>query len=314
MTVAEKLKIIQNLSSLTQETLAKKLGVSFVTLNNWINEKSKPRRKAEENINCLYSELTGQKEIPEDPLKAKRQIISDKSKKYKNILKEIVKNPDIYDQFVLSLTYHTNKIEGSTLTEDETKAILFDNIALPNKDIIEQLEVKNHQTTWQYLLNYFLKNTFKIDETLILKLHSILMNSIKSDAGFYRKHAVRIVGAYVPTANYLKVPRLMKQLIKDINYSRKDIISHVVVIHSRFEQIHPFSDGNGRIGRLIIQAMLLRKNLSPAIIKQKKKRVYDSYLRKSQLKEDFMPLESFICDAILEGFKILERTGPKSGI
>lgn len=307
MTVAERLNIIQNLSGLTQEKLAKKLGVSFVTINCWINNKSKPHRKAEENINSLYFQLTDQKEIFKDPLKAKKQIVTDKSKIHKNILKEIIKNPDIYDNFLLSLTYHTNKIEGSTLTQNETKAILFDNIALPNKDIIEQLEVKNHQTAWQYLLNYLSKDSPKINESLILKLHSILMNSIKGSAGFYRKHAVRIAGTYVPTANYLKVPELMKQVVRDINCPHKDVIRHISDIHSRFEQIHPFSDGNGRIGRLIMQAMLLLSNLPPAIVKQKKKQSYNFCLRRSQLKKDFMPLENFICDAVLEGLKILER-------
>ena len=307
MKISERLSIIQDLSGLTQEKLAKKLGVSFVTLNSWINGKSKPRRKAEENINNLYFKFTGQKEIFKDPLKAKKQIIFDKSKKYKNILKEIIKNSDIYDCFLLALTYHTNKIEGSTLTENETKAILFDNIALPNKDMTEQLEVKNHQAAWQYLLNELSKKSFKINKALILRLHGILMNGIKSDAGFYRKHAVRIAGAYVPTTNYLKVPELMRRVVKDISRSHKDIIAHIANIHSRFEQIHPFSDGNGRIGRLVIQAMLLSNNLPPAVIKRKKKQPYNSCLRKSQLKKDFMPLENFICDAVFEGFKILQR-------
>lgn len=307
MTVTEKLKIIQNLSGLTQEKLAKKLGVSFAAFNSWINAKSKPRRKAEQNIDNLYSKYTGQKSIPADPLIARKRIIAHKSQRHRNVLREIMKSPDIYDQFMLSLTYHTNKIEGSTLTEDETRAILFDNVALPNKDIIEQLEVKNHQAAWRYLLNYLAGSSPKINEELILKLHSILMNGIRDDAGSYRKHRVRIVGAYVPTANPLKVPRLMKKTVKDINRRRKDIIAHIAKTHSQFEQVHPFSDGNGRIGRLIIQAMLLLKNLPPGIIKQEKKRLYNSYLRKAQLKKDFVPLESFICDAVFEGFKILER-------
>lgn len=305
MTIKEKLQIIKNLSGFTQEKLAKKLEVSFATLNSWINEKSKPRRNAEKNINNLYFKYTGKKIIPQDPLTAKKQIILAKSKKYKNILKKIIKNPDIYDQLMLSLTYHTNRLEGSTLTENETRAILFDNIALSNKSMVEQLEVKNHQAALCYLLKYLLSPSLKIDEKLILKLHSILMNGIKDDAGFYRKHSVRIVGAYVPTANYLKVPQLMEELTKDINRQHKDVIAHVANIHSRFEKIHPFSDGNGRIGRLIIQAMLLRKKLPPAIIKQGKKRFYNNYLKKSQIKEDFLPLENFICDTILESFKIL---------
>ncbi len=309
MTIAEKLRIIQSISGLTQEELSKKLGVSFVTFNSWINQRSKPRRKAEENINNLYFKYTGQKTIPDNPLSAKKQMILKKSKEHKNILKEIVKNPDIYDQFMLSFTYHTNRIEGSTLTEDETRAILFDNIALPNKDIIEQLEVKNHQAAWRYLLDYLIRPSVIISEDLILKLHSILMNGIRDSAGFYRKHPVRIVGTHIPTANYLKVPELMKKIVKNINRRKqnKDIISHVAKIHSLFEQIHPFSDGNGRIGRLIMQGMLLLENSPPAIIRQNKKRLYNSCLKKSQLKKDFILLEDFICDSVLEGFKILER-------
>ncbi len=307
MTIKDKLIIIKNLSGLTQEKLARKLGVSFATLNSWINGKSKPRRKAEENINKLYFTYTGQKDIPEDPLKAKKQIILNKSKKHRNILKEIVKNTDIHDQFLLSLTYHSNKIEGSTLTEDETRAVMFDNVALPNKDIIEQLEVKNHQAALQYLLKYLSSTSFKIDEAFILKLHNILMNGIKNDAGSYRNHGVRIVGTYVPTANYLKVPRLMKEIVKDINRKNTDIIAQVANIHSRFEQVHPFSDGNGRIGRLLIHAMLLKNNLPPAVIKQEKKRFYNDCLRRAQFNEDFIPLENFLCDSVIEGFKILER-------
>ena len=307
MTIKDRLKIIQNISGMTQDELAKKFGVSFVTLNSWINGKSKPRAQGENSIDKLYFEYTGHKNILEDPLKAKKQIILDKSKKYKNILKEITQNSDIYDQFLLSLTYHSNKIEGSTLTEAETKAIMFDNVALSNKDIIEQLEVKNHQTSLQYLLEYLSSVSPKIDEALILKLHSILMNGVKSDAGSYRKHNVRIVGTFVPTANYLKVPEMMKQISKDINNKKSDVVAHIAEMHSRFEQIHPFSDGNGRTGRLLMHAMLLENQLPPAVVRQEKKRLYNHCLKRAQMKQDFIPLQDFLCDSIIQGFKILER-------
>jgi len=133
------------------------------------------------------------------------------------------------------------------------------------------------------------------------------MNSIRTDAGQYRLHGNRIVGANVPTANYLKVPTLMKQIAKELNYHGKGIIPHIAKIHSWFEQVHPFADGNGRTGRLLMNAMLLKNNLPPAIVKQEKKRIYNSCLRKAQLEEDFLPLEKFLYGAILEGFKILER-------
>ncbi len=72
-----------------------------------------------------------------------------------------------------------------------------------------------------------------------------------SDAGRYRNHGVRILGVHVPTANYLKIPVLMPELVRNINRPVKDVIAHTSLIHSRFEQIHPFADGNGRIGQII---------------------------------------------------------------
>lgn len=308
MTISQKLKVIQKLSGLSQEKMAQKFGVSFATLNSWINAKSIPRKKAQEQIKELYLDYTGQKKIPPGELAAKKQLVGDKSKAYPDVLKRILENPDIYDQFILSLTYHTNRIEGSTLTEDETSAILFRDVVLPDKNLIEHLEVKNHQTALQYLFNHMASGSGRLDQGLVLSLHRMLMNSIRPDAGAYRQHSVRIVGADVPTANYVKVPRLMAELVEEINAPVKDIVSHIAGIHSRFEQIHPFSDGNGRIGRLLVHAMALRKNLPPAIILQGKKRFYYTYLNKAQQTQnrDLVLLEDFFCDALLEGYRLLD--------
>jgi len=156
------------------------------------------------------------------------------------------------------------------------------------------------------LFNELVKGN-KIEEKLILKLHEILLKGIRDDAGLYRRHRVRIVGSNAPTANYLKVPSLMADLILEINKQPKDIISHITYIHSRFEAIHPFSDGNGRVGRLIMSAMLILHNFPPAIVKAKEKKFYLSYLRKSQLNNDFFDLENFICDSVLNSYQILEN-------
>lgn len=306
MNIQEKLKFIQNISKLSQTELANKIGVSFPAFNNWWTGKAIPRKKKEIIIDELYKEYTGQKIISDTELEAKKEIIFEHVKKYVNILETIFFNKDIYDQFLLSLTYNSNKIEGSTLSENETYSIMFDNVALPNKSLIEQLEVKNHQTALEFLFNN-LRQKNQINENLILKLHSILMNGIKSDAGYYRNHAVRILGSYIPTANYLKIPELIKNLEKEFINKDKDIISQSTIIHSKFEQIHPFSDGNGRIGRLILIAMLLTENIAPAIIYQEKKQFYYLYLSKSQLKEEYSQLENFICDSILKSYDIIFR-------
>jgi Fic family protein len=310
METKQKLEIIQKMLGLTQTKLAERFGVSFPTFNSWKSGKSTPRPKAQTAIDELFLEVTGQKIIPEDALTAKKQALSQKSKEHKNVMAEILDNPDIRDQFILKLTYHSNKIEGSTLSEPDTAAILFDNAALPDKTLTEQLEVKNHQSALNYLFDHLSKKE-KIDEKLVLKLHSILMNSILPDAGGFRNHPVRITGVNLPTANHVSVPKLTSELMQTLDNNEKDVIASSAHIHSKFEQIHPFSDGNGRVGRLLMNAMLLEANFAPAVIQEKQKRLYYTYLYKAQAKKDESQLENFVCDSIVYGFEILERKDTK---
>jgi len=305
MTIQEKLQLIHKISGLTQEKLARKFNVSFPTLNSWINGRSEPHKQSAEKIDQIYKEYTGQNIIPPDLLEAKKQILDNKKQNHKNILAMILKRPDLNDAFSLALTYNTNSIEGSTLTENETADILFHNKALPNKTLIEQLEAKNHQTALQYLFRY-LKQKKIIDEELILKLHSILMNGIRDDAGFYRRHSVRIVGANVPTANFLKVPELMSNFSKTLTRKWKDSITMIAADHAAFEKIHPFSDGNGRIGRLILAAILIKNDFPPAIIKQEEKNRYYICLKKAQTSDDTSLLEDLLCDAVIESYALID--------
>ena len=306
MKIHQKLKIIQKATGKTQSQIAQEIGVSFATFNSWINQKSNPRIKMQNKINEMYLEVTGQKTIPDEIINAKKELLKIKSLKYKNLIEMIIKNPDIQNEIILKLTYHTNKIEGSTLSEAETASIIFDNVSIPNKTLIEQLEAKNHQTALIKMFDFISQNK-KLDEDFILKIHSILMNGIIPNAGSYRNHAVRIVGANVPTANYVSIPNLISKLITKINSKDEDVISLSSRVHSEFEQIHPFSDGNGRVGRILLSAMLLKKNYAPAIIKQEEKQLYYTYLNKSQTKDDYTQLEDLICESIFLGFDIIER-------
>ena len=306
MTTVQKLQMLQRISGLTQTELAQQLGVSFVSFNRWITGKAAPRRKAEQRIDALYRAFAGLTIIPEEALAAKKAIVMRKARTKRNVLRTILNHPDIRDQFVLVLTYTSNSIEGSTLTEAETAAVLFQNAALPDKTLTEQLEAKNHQTALLYVFFHLLKKK-PLDEDFILRLHGMLMNGIHADAGSYRRHGVRIVGADVPTANYLKVPELVEKLTKKVRVRRTDAIEHVATVHAEFEKIHPFSDGNGRIGRLLMHAMLLRSNLPPAVIRPEKKRLYYACLNTAQKKGDTTLLQDFICDGVLEGWEIVER-------
>lgn len=301
----KKLKIIQKISGLTQERLADKIGVSFATINSWINNKSTPRKSHLDDIDNLYYEYTGQKRPPESDLQAKKDIVQKKSATV-NVLEKIVDNPDLYDSFIVKLTYNSNSIEGNTLTEPETAAVIFDNAKIKDKNLIEMIEAKNHRAALDFMFS-FIKDGKKIDEDFILDVHNKIMNSIRSDAGIYRNIPVRIAGSNVPTANPLSVPDKMKEIVKKINKTNKDIFDHVTNIHAEFEQIHPFSDGNGRVGRILMNSMLLKKNLPPAIIDQNEKHIYYKALNRSQIKSDTAHLEDLIVDSTIEGLKLLLR-------
>jgi Fic family protein len=131
------------------------------------------------------------------------------------------------------------------------------------------------------------------------------MNGLQDDAGRYRRHGVRIVGSDIVTANHLSVPRLMEQLCRDLPPPGRDLIRHAAAIHARFEQIHPFSDGNGRAGRLLLHAMLLQEHLPPVIIRPQRKRLYYRALSEAQKGGGTARLEGLLCTGILEGLRLV---------
>lgn len=306
MTIQEKLRAIQKATDLSQTKLAERLDVSFVTFNSWWNGKSVPRPRTQTAIEGLYLETTGQKAVPLEALAEKKRILTEKSKECPSVIQTILDSPDIRDRFILKLTYNSNRIEGSTLTEPDTAAVIFDNIALPNRSLTEQLEAKNHQTAINFLFDHIAQNG-SLNEEFVLKLHSILMNGIRPDAGTYRTHGVRILGVSLPTANFLKIKELIPGVLTEITKQDGDPIAPAARVHACFEQIHPFSDGNGRVGRLLMNAMLLKRNFAPAIIRQERKRIYYAALYRAQTTEDQSRLEDFLSDAVLEGFLIFER-------
>lgn len=306
MAYLRQLKALQKATGKTQTELAHLLGVSFPTLNSWVNKKSEPREKAREKIDLLYQKHFGVAEIDTSEVHKKWDRVKDLQKKFPNPLELITSRKDLYDSFVLELTYHTNSIEGSTLNEPEVKAVIFDNAVIPDKTAVEHQEAKNHQAALGYLFQELEKGKRNVTEDDIKKLHSIIMNGIWPNAGQYRNHAVRIAGSNVVTANPVKVPSLMISLIKNLNKKPKYTLAHLAKTHAQFEQIHPFSDGNGRVGRLLLAFLALRDNLPPVLIKRDKKQAYYAYLERAQTRNLYAFLESFVSDGILESYKLLE--------
>lgn len=299
------LESIIKASGWSQEQLAYNLSVSFATLNSWINERSQPRKKALLKIEKLYLDTVGADSVSIDVLNyAKLTAL-----KLRSNPKVIAENKDLLDTLTLYLTYHTNTIEGSSMTLADVEDVIFDHKVLFNRSAIEQAEARNHQAALNWLLDQLIAKgkNFEINEELILGIHLRLMNGIISDAGQYRNHTVRIMGSHVTLANYVKIPELVIKLTADIKDSQDDEVSTMAQTHARFEQIHPFSDGNGRTGRLVMLAQALKAGLVPPLVIKERKYAYYKYLELAQIKGDYMPLELFVSESMMFTNKLLKK-------
>jgi len=308
MTTSQKLHQIQKYSNKTQEELARDLGVSFPTLNSWINGKSQPRIKAAEKINSLYLEYLGDTSIGMNALERKNKILRQLKQKFSDPFALIMSRKDLYDEFLLYLTYHTNSIEGSTFNEPDVKAVLFDDVTIPNKSVREHQEAKNHQSALGFVMRWIRDQDSIVDEKLIKHIHQILMNGIMHNAGSYRNHRIRIAGVNVPTSNHLSISNHMNEFIKTFNELQKNSfnqVEHIAKTHAQFEKIHPFSDGNGRVGRLLIQILAFKYKMAPVLIRKEKKQAYYTYLEEAQIRSNNIPLTSFIFDGLFEGYKLV---------
>jgi Fic family protein len=295
MRYKDQLETILHASEWSQERLAVQLGVSFPTLNAWINGRAVPRAKAQAKIAELYASTIGDLDITDEELEAAKKA----ALTYRMTAQELINNKALLDKLTLHLTYHTNTIEGSTMTLADVKDVLFDNKVLSNRTAIEQLEARNHQTALYWLLDELVVRDkgFSITEDLILGIHLRLMNSIVSDAGQYRKHSVRIMGVHVPLANWQKAPELVTQFVNGLQ-STNNLVERLARSHAIFEKIHPFSDGNGRTGRLLLLALALHAGYAPPLVVKERKRAYYKYLEIAQVREKYTPLEFFMAESI----------------
>ncbi len=311
MTITRQLQQIQKYSGKTQEELARDLGVSFPTLNSWINGKSQPRTEATQRINSLYIEIFGDTSIERYELDEKVEKLKQLQQQFPEPFLLLMSRNDLYDNLLLSLTYHTNSIEGSTFTEPDVKAVLFDDVTIPNKSVREHQEAKNHQGALGFVMRRIRDGDTSIDEECIKHIHQILLNGIMHTAGVYRNHSVRIAGVHVPTSNHLSIETHMAECIASFNRLEKhpqNQVEQIAQTHARFEQIHPFSDGNGRVGRLLMLILTFKYHLAPVLIKKERKQAYYTYLEAAQTKSNISPLTSFVIDALFEGYKLLSTS------
>jgi Fic family protein/DNA-binding XRE family transcriptional regulator len=304
MNYAKQLAAILKAADWSQEQLARELHVSFPTLNAWINERSNPRKNALLDIERLYLTIVGADFIAEDEL----NVTKGAALELHTSVKKLAENRETLDKLALYLTYHTNTIEGSTMTLSDVEKVLFEHKVLSNRTAVEQAEARNHQAALIWVLDRLVKDGSKLilDEDFILGIHLRLMNGIMSDAGTYRKHSVRIMGTHVPLANWQKVPDLIVQLVGELGDASGNIVDNLAKTHAVFEKIHPFSDGNGRTGRLLLFAQALKVGLTPPLVTKERKFAYYKYLELAQTKGNYKPLELFIAQSMLFCHELLK--------
>ncbi len=211
------------------------------------------------------------------------------------------------ERFQVEMTYNSNGIEGNTLTLKETYWVIQQGITVKGKSLKDHLEAKNHKEALDYLYELIEQgSTHTISEHLIRSLHSLVIQNIDSSiAGQYRKVDVFITGTDHVPPSALEVPQKMQELVvwAQENYKRMPIVDFATLFHHKFVHIHPFQDGNGRVGRLLMNVFLMQHGFPIAIIQKNDRQKYYRVLAEADYGR-YEPLVTFVAQAVLRSLNI----------
>ena len=288
----DKLNKILEETGISRSELARRLEVSYKTMYRWLDKGVKPHISQSRDINQLFKEYVDL-----------RSVILDLRNKYKNPI-EVFKNDEaVRQKFFIEMTYNSNAIEGSRMTIKETEQI-FEGKIVKGREMFEVLEVINHKNALFYLLES-IKSNFKISKEYILKLHEIIMYDFNNKLpGKYRTGHVNLTNTEVVLPSPKDVPLRIGKFLKNVNNYGKDPIGKIAKDHYEFEAIHPFFDGNGRVGRLLMLTQLLSKGFAPAIIEIDDRYEYYMALGKGDY-GDFNNITQMLCESILRGYSMI---------
>lgn len=286
--LGDKIKLYRENKKMTQNEVADILNVSSATISKYESGTLEPNIESLKRLAELF-------EISVDELLNDEEDKFDISKV--NVLeilreqKEMKLKGNLYHNTQIIFAYNTNHIEGSKLTEDqtryifETNTILFEGETVASVDDI--LETANHFKLVDYMLDIADE---KLTEDIIKKFHRILkertMDSRKDwfNVGEYKKLANE--AGNMKTSSPKQTPKDMQKLIEWYNSIAEVTIKDIIEFHARFEKIHPFQDGNGRVGRMIAFKECLKNNIAPFIILDKDKLFYYRGLKEYQNKTE----------------------------
>lgn len=207
---------------------------------------------------------------------------------------------DYIDDILVRMAYHNSAIEGNTITLPETVSIILEGTTPGNKSVREFFEIENHKEAFQYIFSLY-ANSEKLTINVVKDIHSLLLDRLQHDRGKFKSNQNAIVGTEFRTASPEETPALMNQWVDNTNYQ----LEHAKIIeeklgilaesHIFFERIHPFSDGNGRTGRMILMYQSLLEFGLPILINNNNRALYIQTLAN----QDIDTLANMFHDSIL---------------
>jgi len=212
----------------------------------------------------------------------------------------------IRQYYKIGLTWSSNALEGNSLTESETKVLLEDGLTVGGKPIRDYYEATGHAKAYEYM--YDLSRDRSLSENDIQTLHRLFYDQLDSHhAGIYRDQKAIITGSKYPLTKPEIIGNEMHKFIEWFAASEKSLhpVELVALAHKKFVFIHPFTDGNGRVARLIMNISLMRNGYTIAIIPPILRGDYIAYLEKAH--EDDSDFINFIASRVIETQKELLR-------
>ena len=200
------------------------------------------------------------------------------------------------EEFVVEYTYNSNAIEGNTLTLRETDLVLR-GLTIDRKPLKDHMEAVGHKEAFEFVTE-LVKDNVPMSERIIKQIHFLVLADKKEDRGVYRRVPVRIMGAqHDPAQPYLIQPK-MEQLLCDLAESKEHIVTKLARFHIEFEGIHPFIDGNGRTGRLLVNLELMKAGFPPIDIKFTDRIAYYNAFDEYHVKHNLSAMETLFAGYI----------------
>lgn len=257
-------KIEKKLDSL-ESKYSKEIRKSYINIKKFIQEE-------------YYLNKVKKTKLKKDPYFNKEQVEAIKLHYHQNFLKiHKLTQKETYENFLIDFAFNTTSLEGNTITLSETNRLLKESLTPKNRTLREIYDLQNTEKVFFDILN----SKKEINHDFIIKIHDDLLENIDKRKS-YRNYDIRALKSNFKATSFKYIKIDMDILLKWYNTNKKKLHPLVLagIFHHKFEKIHPFSDGNGRTGRMILCYMLIKEGYPPMIIRKSRRNDYLDVLSK----------------------------------